>query len=355
MAKNSSRDERFKKAQSSLVTQASDFSLDTVASMVRSGAIDPSPGYQRRERWDAARQSALIESFMLNVPVPPVYLAEEDYGAYSVIDGKQRITAVSEFMEGKLALRRLEKFSYLNGARFEDLPPEIANALRVRPYVRAVTLLRQSDPDLKFEVFLRLNRGGEKLTAQEVRNVAFRGEFNDLLFELAKNDFLLSQFNIDEKSERYRQMLDLEYVLRFLSLDAIGDAYTGDLSATMDSFMERYWSEYPIDNLAHAFNRSIEACQSIWGDKAFRRAEKGSWRGRALLGMYDAQMLAVSKLNDKQIASLAAKQGIVHRRTAELFDDAEFLQAVTVATNTSARLSKRVNTVSRMLSLTLGE
>lgn len=333
-----------------MVTQASDFSLDTVASMVRSGAIDPSPGYQRRERWDPARQSALIESFMLNVPVPPVYLAEEDYGAYSVIDGKQRITAVSEFMEGRLALRRLEKFSYLNGARVDDLPLEIANALRVRPYVRAVTLLRQSDPELKFEVFLRLNRGGEKLTPQEVRNVAFRGPFNDLLFELAKNNFLLSQFNIDEKSERFRQMLDLEYVLRFLSLHSIGESYAGDLSSTMDAFMEKHWREYDISDLGYTFERAINACRNIWGDKAFRRAENGAWRGRALLGMYDAEMLAVANLSTHDINTLAGKQELVRERTAELFRDDEFLQSVTVATNTSARLFRRVNGVSRMLS-----
>jgi hypothetical protein len=222
---------RFAEAQRRLVTQASDFSLETIASMVESKAIDPSPEYQRRQRWGPAQQSALIESFLLNVPVPPVYLAEEDFGVYSVIDGKQRITSISDFMRGKLQLKGLVELEDLNGFTIKDLPESMANALRVRPYVRAVTLLKQTDPELKFEVFLRLNRGGQTLTAQEVRHVAFRGPLNDLLLELGKNPFLLNQFNINETSERYKQMQDVEYILRFLTLSEAKCHFAGDLSA----------------------------------------------------------------------------------------------------------------------------
>jgi uncharacterized protein with ParB-like and HNH nuclease domain len=80
----------FENSQNDLVLQASDFSLQGLKEMVDSETIDLSPRYQRRERWDPERQSQLIESFLLNVPVPPIYLAEEEYGVYSIIDGKQR-------------------------------------------------------------------------------------------------------------------------------------------------------------------------------------------------------------------------------------------------------------------------
>jgi len=95
---------RFEGAQNSLVLQSSDLSLETIAKMVESEAIDVSPQYQRRERWKPASQAKLIESFLLNVPVPPVYLAEDDFGTYSVIDGKQRITAIYRFLRDKLVL-----------------------------------------------------------------------------------------------------------------------------------------------------------------------------------------------------------------------------------------------------------
>lgn len=174
--------ERFESAQDRLVLQSSDLSLETLAAMVDSSAIDIRPHYQRRDRWSPEKQSALIESFLLNIPVPPLYLAEDDFGTYSVIDGKQRLTAVRSFMRDEVALVDLETFSQLDGAKFSDLPRELANALQIRPYLRVVTLLKQSDPDLKYEVFQRLNTGGEKLNAQEIRNVAFHGSLNDLIY-----------------------------------------------------------------------------------------------------------------------------------------------------------------------------
>lgn len=179
--------QRFERAQDRLVLQAADLSLETIAAMVDQEAIDVQPGYQRRERWSHAAQSALIESFLLNIPVPPVYLAEDDFGTYSVIDGKQRITAVSAFMRDRLTLIELQKFSELEGKKFSGLPRALQNALQVRPYIRAVTLLKQSDPELKYEVFTRLNTGGEPLLPQEIRNVLYRGPLNDLVFKLAES------------------------------------------------------------------------------------------------------------------------------------------------------------------------
>jgi len=124
-----------------------------VAEMVAKKAIEIDPKYQRRERWSREKQSALIESFILNVPIPPIYLAEDDYGNYSVIDGKQRLTAIFLFMKKKMRLQYLENFTEMEGATLEELPSSIQNALNFRPYVRVVTLLKQSDPNIKYEVF----------------------------------------------------------------------------------------------------------------------------------------------------------------------------------------------------------
>ena len=141
--------DRFEKSQDDLVLQASDFSLYGIREMVESKTIDLSPKYQRRERWDVVRQSALIESFLLNIPVPPIYLSEEEYGVYSIIDGKQRITAISDFLSNAFRLKGLGSFSEINGCRFRDLPPPLQNALRVRPFLRVITLLKQSEQELK--------------------------------------------------------------------------------------------------------------------------------------------------------------------------------------------------------------
>lgn len=155
----------FREAQAILVVQTADLPLGTLADMVDVGAIDLQPGFQRRERWSHEKQSALIESFLLNVPVPPIYLAEELEGTYTAIDGKQRLKAIADFIKGRYALKNLERLREAEGARFEALPSEIINSLKLRPYLRVVTLLKQTDAMLKYEVFLRLNRGGEALNA----------------------------------------------------------------------------------------------------------------------------------------------------------------------------------------------
>jgi hypothetical protein len=88
--------------------------------MVEGGAIDLQPGFQRRERWNVEKQSALVESFLLNVPVPPVYLAEEEIGTYTAIDGKQRLRAIADFIKNRLALKHLERLKEADGLHFRD-------------------------------------------------------------------------------------------------------------------------------------------------------------------------------------------------------------------------------------------
>src|ERR1035437_10509770 len=139
--------ETFLQAQNRFFFQSSDLSLESISNMVKGGAINIKPKYQRRERWNKTKQSALIESFLLNIPVPPIFLAEDEYGEYSVIDGKQRITSIYNFIELKLKLENLEKFSEIEGLTFEELPSQLNNALKIRPYIRVITLLKQSDPN----------------------------------------------------------------------------------------------------------------------------------------------------------------------------------------------------------------
>jgi len=344
-AKNKDIEQRFSDAQDRLVIQASDLSLQTVADMVDSGAIDLAPQYQRRERWDAKRQSALIESFLLNVPVPPVYLAEDDYGTYSVIDGKQRITAIQQFMNDELLLGRLATFRELEGLRFSDLPRRLSNALQVRPYLRVTTLLKQTDPKLKYEVFLRLNVGGQPLNAQEIRNVAFRGVLNDLVYDLAGTRFLVQQLKIkDEKSRAYREMLDAELVLRFFVLYEQWEDFSGGLRRSMDSFMRKRMKirDDEVAQLRSRFLRAIDGCKKIWGAAAYRRPYGTSWRNQFLAGMYDAQMVAVAEADDAAIERAVQNRNKVLAETRDLFESRVFEESVRTGTNTPKRIKYRV-------------
>jgi len=348
-------EERFEESQNSLVLQSSDFSLQGLREMVESNIIDLTPKYQRRERWGVDRQSELIESFLLNIPVPPIYLAEEEYGIYSIIDGKQRITATADFLSNSFKLRKLESFPELNGLKFRELPPPLQNALRIRPYFRVITLLKQSKPELKYEVFLRLNRGGIRLNNQEIRNVAFRGHLNDAIYECAENDFLRSALNISgSKSAAYQQMQDAELVLRFLMLKEKWQNFSGSFSRSMDKFMieKAHIDQDKSIQLASSFDEAITRVADLWGEHAFERWDGKKWRKQALAGLYDAQMIAAHELSDTHFQALKGKQKEILDRTKMLFTNDSFEEAVRLGTNTPSRMKYRVEMIkSELLNL----
>jgi hypothetical protein len=344
---------KFAEAQDSLVLQSADLSLKTIADMVKSKAIDADPKYQRRERWSHDKQSALIESFILNIPIPPIYLAEDDYGTYSVIDGKQRITAIACFMDDELSLRNLQRFRQIEGFTFSDLPADVRNALTIRPYVRVVTLLKQSDPGIKYEVFTRLNTGGEPLIPQEIRNVAYRGSLNDLVYELAETPFLRQQLKIkDQRSKPFRMMTDAEFVLRFFTLLDEWKDFSGMMRVSMDRYMMAHQNDGDrnIAALRQTYESATRTCQDIWGEASFKRYSGGMWRNQLLSGMYDAEMIAVSLLTDEERARALANSGAVLEATKGLLaDDEQFEASVRQFTSNPERVEYRVSAMCGLL------
>lgn len=340
---------RFESSQNALVIQSSDFSLQGLREMVENNIIDLTPKYQRRERWDVSRQSELIESFLLNIPVPPIYLSEDNYGEYSIIDGKQRVTAISDFLNNAYSLRGLEAFSEINGLRFRDLPASLQGALKVRPFLRVITLLKQSKPELKYEVFIRLNRGGVRLNSQEIRNVAFRGNLNDEIYAEAENNkFLRVALNITSaKSSAFQKMQDAELITRFLTLRNSWESFSGSFAKSMDNYMmENSELDMPQAKAeVDSFREAIARVEELWGDHAFQRWDGTRWRQQALAGMFDAQMLAASKISAQKFVNIKNHQQDVLEETKKLFSDETFEEAVRLGTNTPARMKYRVSKI----------
>jgi hypothetical protein len=341
--------DKFLQAQNRLVFQSSDLSLEAIANMVKGEAIDIKPKYQRRERWDKNKQSALIESFLLNIPVPPIYLAEDEYGKYSVIDGKQRVTSIYNFILQREKLINLEKFKEIEGLTFDELPSPLNNALKIRPYIRVITLLKQSDSLLKYEVFNRLNTGGDKLLSQEIRNAAFEGDLNDLLVTLSENEFFRIQFNIDtekkrEKSKIYKEMLDVEYVLRFFTLRDSWDNFNGNMKIAMDNFMEKNYRDknLNVNELHNVFNKTIEICSKIWEDRAFKRPDG---RNEIIQGIYDVQTVALSYFLDQEDKIIERRQLIIDRFVQLYHDDLDFQISMRQFTSNIKQVKYRINTM----------
>jgi hypothetical protein len=157
-----------------LVTQPYDLGVKGLTTDIDEGRIALEIAYQRKYVWDAGKASRLIESLLLNVPIPVCYFAEDENGVYEVIDGLQRLQSIKHFLEGDLQLRGLSVLKELDGKRFMELAPKDRRRLENRT-IRCIVITDDSHPDIKFDVFERLNTGAASLTAQELRNAVYRG------------------------------------------------------------------------------------------------------------------------------------------------------------------------------------
>lgn len=342
--------------QRELVTSVVDYNLGSLAGLIGK-SLNMKPKYQRRFRWDAARQSKLIESFLMNVPVPPVFLNEDSYGQYSVIDGKQRLTAISEFFKGRLRLTGLKVFRDINDMTYDELPLQLQAVLQTRPTLRAIIILRQSDEDVKFEVFQRLNTGGVTLNPQEIRNSAYPGPLNDLVLDLSEGRTFHRLLGIKVKSESwiYQEMRDAELVLRFFCFRETWRDFRGGMKRAMDRYLSENQHMKPdqLKSLRTEFMETVEVVDAGFGQHAFSRwiPEKGVWRKQVLASLYDAQMFACRQRDPDAVRR---KEEEIIAVTMKLFEDTEFRKAIDAATNTPTYFRTRIQMMSDMLDRVVG-
>lgn len=233
---------------SAVRTQTLDFSFNELADMHAAGELIIDPEFQRMFRWPEGAQARFIESLLLELPIPPIFLIEREDRIYELIDGLQRISSYLHFrgqlvINGKrqdpLVLTDCDIVPELNGVSYTDLPRALEIKLK-RSYIRAEILRKESDPRLRYYMFKRLNTGGETLSEQELRNATIRllsNEFNEFIAGLSRNeDFRLCVGSISS-NQRLRKF-DQELVLRFFSYKNSLHTYIHDVSEFLTEYME---------------------------------------------------------------------------------------------------------------------
>jgi hypothetical protein len=206
-----------------------DVTVDELIRRVAGGRIDIAPAYQRQFRWDEQRQSALVESVLLGIPVPPLFMATNQSPGvqtqWEVVDGLQRLLTLVNFagdeeariasgMREILRFKEMDKLTTFENCRFSDLPEDIQSALLDRP-MRVVVLNDKSDLQVRYDLFERLNTGGIRLTPHEIRECVYRGEFMTLLSELAESDEFRTVVHLPK--QRWKDGTPQDYVLRFFA------------------------------------------------------------------------------------------------------------------------------------------
>jgi hypothetical protein len=220
------------------------------------------------------------------------------------------------------------------------------------PTLRAIIILKQSDRDIKYEVFQRLNTGGAHLNSQEIRNNAFHGSLNSLIMELSDSRFFHNALGIRSKhrSAIYQQMRDAELVLRFFTFKDEWETFTGGLRNAMDAFMEvhRNASTEQLAELKTKFNNTIKVVTSVFGEHSFQRwmPDRHDWRRQVVASLYDAEMFAFQYFTEEE---LQPHIGTIISNFQELFSDDGFRRSIDAATNSSTFFKERIRAVKGLI------
>lgn len=324
------------------------------------------PEYQRRLRWDVKKKSKLIESFLMNVPIPSVFLYEHSIGSFEVMDGQQRLNTVVEFLGDKFALSGLEIWPSLNDRKFSQLPPLLKRGLE-RAKLSAITLI--ADPsedgdniDLRAQVFDRLNRGGERLNPQELRNSLYSGTMNQLAIDLSAERDFTSAWEIpnhpvrqDEDAEiplelrennLYKRMTDVEIVLRFFAFKNPA-AIAGSVRGMLDKVLKdnRTLTAERIAELKAEFTSALGLARQTFGVAAFRLPGEDGVLGTLSRPVYDAQIVAMHLLAGRRAEILANREAIATAVDALARPGSASYELMVGRGNTAETIRRRIDLV----------
>jgi Protein of unknown function DUF262 len=322
-----------------LVTHPYDFIIRSLKEQVDDESLILADNFQRRRVWDDAKSSRLIESLLINVPIPVCYFAEVD-DAYSVIDGQQRLTAIYRYLNNEFELKSLKVRPDLNKKRFHELGVSDQRTIKNRS-IRCIVILKESDPDIRFDVFDRLNSNSVKLNAQELRNSLYRSKLNDLIKELSEEPVFQSIRGVKNVDKR---MQDCEMVLRFFAFHFQSEQYRGNFSQFFDGYLKngRGLNSEELDRHRQIFLRVVADINDVFGKDSFRRYDNESkeWDKFINKSIYDIVMLYFARID-----SLVIKEKKIEIVDAlkKLCSDDEFNAAIGGGTSATIRVRTRLD------------
>lgn len=325
-------------------TEKKDFPLSTLREMVDDGDIIPNPEYQRDYVYTDKQASKLVESVLMGIPIPTIYLCVEEDNTYSVIDGQQRITSLVRYLKNDFALNGLQELNELNGKCYKDLSKDIQKKLKSSS-LSTISLLKQST-DLKYEIFARLNQGAVKLNPQELRNCIYRGTFNKMLDDIAAtNPHLHNLFHDDNNRKSYQ-----ERILRFFALRNYQD-YQSSMLKTMNSYMElhRNDEEDEIKAAKDRFNNTIDIIKQVLGNKAFMAFDrnKNTILEKFSGSVYDSIIIPFSFFDKHSLIVNADK--IREAIMKVKMTDESYREDTYAATGSRVRVVRRIQTIYNLI------
>ncbi len=353
--------------ESELVVYSRDWTIATILSQIEQKNIDLNPKFQRRNAWNDARRSKLIESLVAGLPVPEIVLAEDPKKkkAFIVIDGKQRLLTIAGFVDPtvdywkRARLKELKLRKDLNKKTYEQLKTEPALSDEYREFmnadVRCTIVSNFKTDDALYDIFYRLNTGSVPLSTQELRQVLHKGAFADFLVQLTNTPQPIhSVLGLNGPDTRLK---DVEIVLRFIAIILFADRYKGNLKKFLDDAMKSVtvnWdkSKPQVEQVYEELNRAIGNLREVLGiGLVGRKFVDGTWESRFNRVLFEVEafyfrMIPASKLGVGKKKFISGLQ--------KLFEDAEFRSSVEATTKTNDRYELRFSRFQELVNTSFG-
>lgn len=351
---------------SSAVVWGTDWTTETIARQIARGNIDLNPSFQRRDAWTVKEKSKLIESLMLNIPVPPIVLAEDpnNRNHYIVIDGKQRLLSIMQFYsdcesikteleEGKyesLSLSSLAILKDLNKKKYSGIPEPYRSNID-NETIRTIAIKNWPDENFLYTVFLRLNTGSKKLSPQELRQALKPGGFLSYLDEASADSMLVRKMLNNKQPDK--RMRDVELALRYFAFKYYIQEYKGDLKKFMDDTCERLnslWDERKESIVSdfHSLEKAIEFSFELFDKYPFSRRYKkyadSSSFNRCIFELFSFYF------SDEKIRGVVSnKKAEFIEKMCELNEDPTFNEAIMGFPKMTEKVVVRFNAFSTLL------
>lgn len=316
------------------------FSLKQINDLIDDGDIELSPDFQRNFIWDATRQSRLIESIFLGLPLPSIYLSQYSDGRLTIVDGLQRIMTIRRFLNNELRLNNLEYIEDCNGKTYDQLK-DVFSPLRLRRFgqtqIMCFVIDYRSPNKLKFDLFRRLNTGGKPLNNQEIRNCLSRHELRKTLKAMVNSEAFKKA---TDNSVRDSRMEAQEMALRFICFynnysesDSVG-FYNGNMDETLDNAVENLNDDNELCNILPIYEQALKDAYKLFDKYTFRKMSNPSARrspvNKLLMLAITVLLAKYEKQYRKRIDSGAdLKDSLMHL----IDDDFDLFNALTWSTN----------------------
>lgn len=345
-----------------IVVDSYSMSIGEVVNIYKEKELDVHPEFQRFFRWDEEQKTKLIESILLGIPIPPIFVSQKTDGKWDVIDGQQRLSTILQFLQvlkdddgnllAPLVLKGTKFLPSLENVRWDDeqLFTSDQKITFKREKLNFTIIKETTDNDsAKYEMFQRLNTGGTHLSAQEIRNCLLI-MINKPLYEVINN--LQEDENFKnctpltdtQQEERY----DLELVVRYLLYIAFANEFLSqiDKSRSMDTFLteelEKYAQRNPnelLEQSTQAFPRIFKLLNELFGENAFKKYLNGKYKGPVMLAAYESIVPGLFKNLDYWEGHKAEYKN----RVQQLYSQDTFINATRRGTRALDRMCQLVS------------